>query len=109
MVAHAAVLFVLTRPYLAVLTAPDAITTSAGVWATAFGPSLVPRWVRACRLPAPPFADGDFDFQAVADLCERYGAEELAVFGSVARGRRRRTATSTCCTRSDPGSGSASR
>lgn len=37
-------------------------------------------------MPAPPFADGDLDLQAVAEVCGRYGVEELAVFGSVARG-----------------------
>ena len=36
-------------------------------------------------MPAPPFADGDLDLQAVAEVCERYGVEELAVFGSMAR------------------------
>jgi predicted nucleotidyltransferase len=38
------------------------------------------------HMPVPPFADGDLDLQAIAEVCERYGVEDLAVFGSVARG-----------------------
>lgn len=37
-------------------------------------------------MPAPLFADGGIDLEAVAEVCERYGVEELTVFGSVARG-----------------------